>query len=92
MQFDNDLPVFLADFGVDATASGSTHKVIFNKPDASLFEDMQASADFTIRYLMSDFPSLHDGTAITVDGGTYKIRGEPLKVGDGKFALASLRK
>ena len=92
MNFDDDLPVFLADFGVDATVASVTHQVIFNKPDAVVFDDMQTSHDFTIRYMTVDFPNLHDGTAITVEGGSFKIRGEPLLLADGKFSLASLRK
>lgn len=92
MNFDDDLPVFLADFGVDATVAAATHKVIFNKPDAVLFEDMQAGNNFTIRYLTADFPGLHDGAAIVVAGSSFKINGEPLLVSDGKFSLASLRK
>lgn len=92
MNFDDDLPVFLADFGVDATVAAVTHKVIFNKPDAVIFDGMQSSNDFTIRYLTSDFPAMHDKTAITVNGTAYKIRGEPLLITDGKFSLASLHK
>jgi hypothetical protein len=92
MNFDDDLPVFLADFGVDATVGSATHKVIFNKPDVVLFEDMQAGNNFTVRYLTIDFPSLHDGTAIVVAGSNFKINGEPLLLADGKFSLASLRK
>lgn len=92
MNFDDDLPVFLADFGVTAMALGETHNVIFNKPDAVIFDDMQASADFSMRYLTSEFANLHDGTTIVVEGSTYKVRGEPLKVADGKFSMASLRK
>ena len=92
MTFDDDLPIFLADFGVNATVLGVTHQVIFNKPDTLLFDDMQATADYTIRYLSADFPTLRDGTAIIVDGNAFKIRGEPLQVSDGRFSMASLRK
>jgi hypothetical protein len=94
MNFDDDLPVFMADFGVDAITAGMTmaKKVIFNKPDEVIFDGMQTSADFTIRYLTSEFTAMHDKTAITVDGSNYKIRGEPLLIADGKFSLASLHK
>ncbi len=94
MTFDDDLPIFLADFGVDATTAGMplAKKVIFNKPDAVIFDEMQVGNDFTIRYLTADFTGLHDGIAIVVDGSNFKIRGEPLLISDGKFSLASLKK
>lgn len=93
MNFDNDLPIFLADYGIEATALGVTHLVIFNNPDAVILDDQQVSGDATIRYITSEFPNLFDGIAIHIEGeGDYKIRGEPLKLGDGKHSLASLRK
>ena len=91
MDFDGDLPIFLADFGVDATVSGSTRKVLFNKPDATVFTDAQVVGDFQMRYLKSDFPALHHGTVIVVDGGSYTINGEPMALGDGKFMQADLK-
>jgi len=92
MNFDDDLPAFLADFGVAASITpGINKQVIFNKPDAGIFGEMQVTHDFSIRYITTDFTSLHDGVAIVVDGGNYKIKGEPLVLTDGRFSLATLR-
>lgn len=92
MTFDDDLPIFLADFGVNATAGGITRKVLFNKPDATMFEDAQVTGDYQIRYLKSEFPDLHHGTAIEVDGASYHIKGEPMALGDGRFMQAGIKK
>lgn len=92
MNFDDDLPVFLADFGVLATVGSVTHKVLFNKPDATIFDGGQVTSDYQMRYVASDFPALHNGQAITVDGVNYHIKGEPMAMSDGKFKQADLKK
>lgn len=92
MRFDDDLPVFLADFGVIATVSGLSNKVLFNKPDSSIFNEGQVTGDYQIRYITNQFPDLHDGVVIMVNGLNYRVKGEPVANSDGSFSMAGLKK
>jgi hypothetical protein len=87
-----DLTVFTADFGVNATVNGLTHKVLIDKPDIDLYAEMQVSHDFNMRYITNDFPTLRDGITVDVDGVSYRINGAPMRLDDGAFSRVGLRK
>lgn len=93
MAFIEDLGVFLSDFGVCAsTASGSKGQVLLDEPDAEIFDGAQVKGEKVITYIVADFPDLKPDQKITIDNAEWRIRGEPVRIEDGRFAKAGLKR
>lgn len=81
--FENDIPSFFADFGVNCTIGNKASKAIFDRPEVSLgFGEGVRAAAYVICAAVSDFPDAKVGDSVVSDKGTFKIR-SLLKVDDG---------
>jgi len=83
--------VFLADFGLEATAGSASGKVLFDQPDNAAFGDLVQTTDYTATLRVADFPALAVGNSITISGTAYVVR-EVVRIEDGAFARATLAK
>jgi hypothetical protein len=82
-----------ADFGVTAVIAGHPQQMVFfDFPDAEIFGGEQVAGDKVITYEVKDFPPLTNNQAITIDGENWKIKGEPVRSDDGKWAQVGLKK
>jgi len=89
--FPEDLDVFFSDFGVTAVFGAESAKVLFDYPEMVVAEDYVVTAENTITYKATLFPTLAKGSAITVDGVSYKVN-TVLAAEDGKLKKATLSK
>lgn len=80
----NDLDLFLADFGIPVVLNGSTVKGIFDSPTNVTAEGMILTNDYvvTLKTPSSGLPVF--GTSITVNGTAYTVR-DARMVDDGAF-------
>ena len=97
MALSEDLSVFLADFGVSVSFSGSTAGMLGIKDAPGLlalpgeqFPGVQA-VDKTVLIRSDQKGALKPGTAITVDGVAGTVRKGPEPVDDGAFSLVAYR-
>lgn len=79
-------------FTVSAVAGSVTADVVFVRPDVIAGDGLVQQPAYVIEYVHADMPALVAGTAITVDGVAYTVRGHPRRSGDGHFAVAELTK
>lgn len=86
-----DLTLFLADFGVSCTAGAVTANGILDMPSQVVADGMVLTTDYKLTCLASDFGSLKYGDSITVDGAAYTVR-ETLFIDDGKICEVMLQK
>lgn len=91
MPLNEDLTVFLNDFGVSCTAGAVTALGILDMPSQVVAGDMVLSTDYTLTAKASDFGSLQYGDSITVSGTSYTVR-ETRLVDDGAFVEIGLQK
>lgn len=91
MPLNEDLTVFLNDFGVSCTAGAITALGILDMPSQVLAGDVVLSTDYTLTARASDFGSLLYGDGITVNGVAYQVR-EVRLVDDGSFCEIALTK
>jgi len=89
--FNEDLGVFLNDFGVSCTSGSTTALAILDQPGLILGDGMVISTDYQLTARTADFGGLLYGDAITVDGVNYQVR-ETRKVDDGVMVEISLTK
>jgi hypothetical protein len=89
--FNEDLGVFLNDFGVSCTSGATTALGILDQPGQILADGMVISTDYQLTARTADFGGLLYGDAITVDGVNYQVR-ETRKVDDGVMVEISLTK
>jgi hypothetical protein len=89
--FNEDLGVFLNDFGVSCTSGATTALGILDQPGQILADGMVISTDYQLTARTADFGGLLYGDAITVDGVIYQVR-ETRKVDDGVMVEISLTK
>lgn len=86
-----NLDAFFSDFGVLVTAGSASTRAIFDMPAELIAGGMVLTTDYTITYKTAALPSLANGSSITVDGGSYRVREVRLK-DDGKISEAYLTK
>lgn len=72
MNFHDDLPLFYADFGVEAVWDGKTNLVIFNNPFVAQLD--VASHNPVARAQLAEFAGVQKGQLIVIEGTTYKIQ------------------
>lgn len=86
-----DLSLFLQDFGVSCTAGGVTAMGILDMPSQIISGDMVLSTDYTLTCRTADFGGLLYGDGITVGGVHYQVR-EVRKLDDGAMCEVALMK
>lgn len=89
MPLNEDLGVFLNDFGVSCTAGAITALGILDMPTQVLAGDMVLSTDYTLTCRNADFGGLLFGDSITVDGVNYQVK-ETRQLDDGAFVEIGL--
>jgi len=91
MALNEDLTVFLSDFGVTCTSGAVTALGLLDMPSQVLAGDMVLSTDYTLTARSADFGGLYYGDAIVVDGINYQVR-EVRQIDDGAFCEIGLTK
>lgn len=91
MPLNEDLSIFLNDFGVTCTSGAVSALGLFDMPSQILAGDMVLSTDYTLTAKAADFGGLLFGDAITVAGINYQVR-EVRKIDDGSFVEIGLTK
>lgn len=86
-----DLTLFLQDFGVTCTSGAVTGLGILDMPTQIISGDMVLSTDYTLTCRTADFGSLVYGDGITVGGINYQVR-EVRKLDDGAMCEIALTK
>lgn len=89
MPLNEDLTVFLADFGVSCTAGATTALGILDMPSQVVAGDMVLSTDYSLTARAADFGGLVYGDPITVGGVNYQVR-EVRRIDDGMFVEIGL--
>lgn len=84
-----DLDIFLEDFGVSCTAGAITALGIPNMPGEMVAGGRVISIEHSITAKSSDFGGLLYGDSITVDGQSYKVH-DNLPIEDGAFCQIAL--
>lgn len=90
MAWTEDPTDFLVDFGVIVTASGTTGLGILDMPGEYLHNERVITNEYLLRAETSKFGTLGYNDSITVEGISYTVREQPLKVDDGTFCLVLL--
>lgn len=85
-----DLDLFLADFAVPVTANGVSGSGILDQNSEIILGGEVAMIDYVLTVKTSEFGSLAYGDLITVDGDTYKVETQPLRIDDGRFCKVPL--
>lgn len=92
MALNEDLTVFLSDFGVSCTAGAINALGILDMPSQLIATDgLVLSTDYTLTARAADFGGLLYGDGIRVDGVNYQVR-ETRRVDDGAFVEIALSK
>jgi hypothetical protein len=91
MAFAENLAAMFADFGVSATYSAVTAKVILDRETQAMFDQMALGEEESITLPAATFAALASGDAITVDAVAYTVR-EVRLMDDGKLKRATLRR
>lgn len=86
-----DLSIFLQDFGVPCTAGAITAQGILDMPSQVVADGMVLTTDYKLTVRTADFGGLLYGDGITVDGINYQVR-EAMKIDDGRFTELILTK
>jgi hypothetical protein len=89
MALDEDLNLFLNDFGVSCTAGAISALGVLDMPTQVVAGDMVLSTDYTLTCRNADFGGLLFGDSITVGGINYQVR-EVRRIDDGAFVEISM--
>lgn len=76
----------LDDFGVTVTIGGTTGLGILDQQSEIILGGEAVMVDYTLVGLTSFVGDLSYGDTITVDGQTYKVEGQPLRLDDGALS------
>lgn len=90
MAFVEDLSIFLADFGVPVVVGSSTHIGIFDRFSEFVLDGQAVSVENALTVKTSELGGLTYGDLLTVDGASYMVRHEPMRVGDGMLCIVPL--
>lgn len=72
--FTEDLGLFFADFGVDATWGSLSTKVIIDAATEDLLGGRVLSTDYVLTLPAAEFPGIAKDAQITVGAVTYRVR------------------
>lgn len=89
--FAEDLSIFFADFGVEATLGSHSATVLLDTPDANILGDRVQTTNYLITFAATDLPTIKHGDAITVAGVDYTVQ-MVNNIEDGAFKSAQLEK
>ena len=92
MALNEDPADFLADFGVTVTAGAVTGLGILDMPGEYVADGRVITTEYVLRCEVSKFGDLAYGDSVTVDGVSYTVREQPLRIDDGVFCLVLLTK
>jgi len=94
MAFTEDPTVFLdlAGFGVPVTAGAVSGTGILDQNSELILGGDVVMIDYLLTILTSQFGNLAYGDSITIDGASYKVEHEPMRVDDGTFCRIPLMK
>jgi hypothetical protein len=81
---DENLDLFLDDFGVAVSSGATTGRGILDMPGQVIADGMVVTTDYRLTVRTSVFGGLLYGAGVTVDGVNYQVR-EALKIDDGQF-------
>jgi hypothetical protein len=75
-EIQDDLSLFLEDFGIDVIFGGNTVKAIFHNEyePVSLFSGEIESRNPYLEGISSDFSGIVHGSAITIEGVVYQVK------------------
>jgi len=89
MAFDEDLDIYLADFGVPVTSGSKRGLGILDMPSQIVADGVVLTTDYALTCLASIFGTLSYNDSVTVDGIAYTVR-ESMRLDDGKFCTLML--
>ena len=95
---EEDLTVFLADFGVSITAGAVSGLCLLDMPGEVVFDGVREtytgalSTMYSITCLTDEFGGLGYGDSVTVDGEVYTVQEAPLLITDGVFCRINLER
>ncbi len=95
---EEDLTVFLADFGVSITAGAVSGLCLLDMPGEVVFDGVREtytgalSTMYSITCRTDEFGSLGYGDSVTVDGEVYILQEAPILITDGVFCRINLER
>lgn len=89
--FAENLPAFLADFGVAAVHGGVTKTVLFDQPGQEILSGHVQSDQYEITYIEADMPGLLFGAQLSIGGVAYTLLSTN-RIDDGAFSRAILER
>jgi hypothetical protein len=92
MAWTEDPTDFLQDFGVTVTAGAVEGLGILDMPGEYVADGRVITTEYLLRCQVSKFGELAYGDSVTVDGVSYTVREQPLRIDDGVFCLVLLTK
>jgi hypothetical protein len=92
MAWTEDPTDFLQDFGVTVTAGAVEGLGILDMPGEDVADGRVITTEYLLRCQVSKFGELAYGDSVTVDGVSYTVREQPLRIDDGVFCLVLLTK
>lgn len=87
--FQEDLSVYLADFGIEVITGSASDKAIFDAPDQDVVGGMQLITEYQITYPDGQFPLIKKGVSITTNGMNFVAK-ETRRISDGKWKVTGL--
>lgn len=91
MALNENLDVFLADFGVTVVKGSTTTTGVLDMPSEVIAGGMVITTDYALTIKTSALPGLGYGDSLTVDGEAYTVR-EVRAQDDGRFSIVYLSK
>jgi hypothetical protein len=89
--FEENLDVFLGDFGVEVSAGPITGRGVLDMPTEVLADGMVLSTDYTLTCKTSEFGNLLYDSTVLVEGVVYVVR-SVRKIDDGRLCEVALTK
>ena len=93
LDFQEDLDAFFdtPGFTVPVVFGDTTGVGYFQSPDEIIADGLVLTTDYAVIVKTSDFSTVTNGSAMTVDGVAYTVR-EPMRLDDGKIMRVMLTK
>tara|TARA_R100000278_G_C5345564_1_gene119877 strand:- start:176 stop:466 length:291 start_codon:yes stop_codon:yes gene_type:complete len=93
LDFQEDIDAFFdtPGFTVPVAFGAITGVGYFESPDERIADGVVLTTDYAVVVKTSDFSTITNGSALTVDGEAYTVR-EPMRLDDGKIMRVFLMK
>jgi len=92
MAISDDASLYLADFGVSVIAGAVSGLGLLDQNSQMVIGDQVVTIDYGLTCEVALFGSLSYDESISVDGNSYKVRHEPMRLDDGTFCIVPLAK